>query len=236
MLQLRRSRQQTCEFLEGVLDIMTTPVKVDANRRNARRSTGPRTLVGKARSSKNAFRHGLLSKNVLLPDEDAEKFGAFRDNITTRLDPQGEVEHLLVDKIVMSAWRLGRVYRLEASLFAYYMSGVRTDRAHQEAKRYTESLYPFPDSTQITDEARHQDSLDQARAAEVARDAEVLGDAFVSDSAGANAFSKLARYETTIERGLFRAMHELERLQAARAGQSVSAPVVGDVDVSSRAG
>ena len=37
----------------------------------------------------------------------------------TRLDPHDAVEHLLVDKIVMSAWRLGRGYRLEASLFAY---------------------------------------------------------------------------------------------------------------------
>ena len=43
---------------------------------------------------------------------------------------------------------------------------------------------------------------------------------------------ELSRYETTIERSLFRAMHELQRLQAARAGQYVSAPVV--VDVSSR--
>ncbi len=212
---------------------MTTPAKVNANRRNARRSTGPRTLVGKARSSKNACRHGLLSRDVVLPDEDAETFGTFHDDITTRLDPHGAVEHLLVDKIVMSAWRLGRVYRLEASLFAYYMSGARAKRAHREAKRHTDRPWLTPE---ITDEARYQESLDQARVAEVARDAEVLGDAFIRDSAGANAFSKLSRYETTIERGLFRAMHELERLQTARAGQAVPAPVVVDVDVSSRAG
>ena len=58
---------------------MTTPAKVEANRRNARKSTGPRTLVGKARSSKNAVRHGLLSRDVLLPDEDPEQFDTFRD-------------------------------------------------------------------------------------------------------------------------------------------------------------
>ncbi len=216
---------------------MTSPAKVAANRRNACRSTGPRTLVGKARSSKNAVRHGLLSTTVVLPDEDAEKFNTFRDNVATRLDPHGEVEHLLVDKIVMSAWRLARMYRIEVSLFAYYMAGTRADRAHQEAQKYTKDLLDDSvDYRKITDEARHQASLDQAQAAEVARDAEVLGDAFVDDSAGANAFSKLSRYETTIDRGLFRALHELERLQAARAGQSVSAPVVVDVDVSSRTG
>ena len=85
-----------------------------------------------------------------------------------------------------------RGYRIEASLFACYMSELGAD--------------------------------------------ETLGDAFVRDSARANAFSKLSRYETTSEGGMFRAMHELERLQAARAGQSVSAPVVVDVEVSSPAG
>ena len=67
-------------------------------------------------------------------------------------------------------------------------------------------------------------------------DAEGLGQAFVRAVAGANALGNLSRYETGIARGLFRALDELERLQAARAGQSVSAPVVVDVDVSSRAG
>ena len=53
------------------------------------------------------------------------------------------------------------------------------------------------------------------------------------DANGANAFSKLSRYETTIERRFYRALHELQRLQAARhAGGSVAPPVAVDVDVS----
>jgi hypothetical protein len=53
------------------------------------------------------------------------------------------------------------------------------------------------------------------------------------DANKANAFSKLSRYKTTIERSLFKALHELQRLQATRgAGGNVSPPVAVDVDVS----
>ena len=60
-----------------------------------------------------------------------------------------------------------------------------------------------------------------------------LGRTFIRDADGANAFSKLSRYETAIERSLYKALHELQRLQAARrAGGSAPPPAVIDVDVS----
>jgi hypothetical protein len=64
-------------------------------------------------------------------------------------------------------------------------------------------------------------------------DTSTLGLAFIRDANSANAFSKLSRYETTMERGLYKALHELQRLQAARAaGGGVPPPVAVDVDVS----
>ena len=63
-------------------------------------------------------------------------------------------------------------------------------------------------------------------------EAATLGRTFARDADKANAFSKLSRYETAMERGLYRALHELERRQAARLGESVPAPVAVDVDVS----
>jgi hypothetical protein len=60
-----------------------------------------------------------------------------------------------------------------------------------------------------------------------------LGRTFARDADKANAFSKLSRYETTIERGLYKALHKLQRLQAARAAAgSVPPPAAVDVDVS----
>ena len=78
------------------------------------------------------------------------------------------------------------------------------------------------ENKEISDETQHEASIKRARSAEADRDAEELGEAFINDSDTSNAFSKLARYETTTERGLLRAMHELQRLQAARAGQTGS--------------
>ncbi len=59
-----------------------------------------------------------------------------------------------------------------------------------------------------------------------------LGRTFARDAGAAHAFSKLSRYETAIERQLYKALHELERRQAARRGGSVPPPQVVDVDVS----
>ena len=70
---------------------------------------------------------------------------------------------------------------------------------------------------------------------EAKRDPETatLGRTFIRDADKANAFSKLSRYETTIERSLYKALHELQRLQAARHAEgNVHPPVAVDVDVS----
>jgi hypothetical protein len=61
----------------------------------------------------------------------------------------------------------------------------------------------------------------------------MLGLSFIRDANSSNAFSKLSRYETAIERSLYKALHELQRLQAARrAEDNVSPPLAVDVDVS----
>jgi hypothetical protein len=62
------------------------------------------------------------------------------------------------------------------------------------------------------------------------RKATSLGDVMLCDHG--DRFTRLFRYETTLERSLYKALHELQRLQAARAGQPVSPPAVVDVDVS----
>jgi hypothetical protein len=60
-----------------------------------------------------------------------------------------------------------------------------------------------------------------------------LGRTFIRDADQANAFSKLSRYETAIWRSLYKALHELRRLQAARHTQrNVPPPIAPDVDVS----
>ena len=76
----------------------------------------------------------------------------------------------------------------------------------------------FADVTQIVDVEAHNEALDRAwqMRHEQGSESALLGRTFARDADNANAFSKLSRYETAIERGLYRALHDLQRLQAAR--------------------
>ena len=222
---------------------MTSDKKAQANRRNALKSTGPKTPEGKAAVRLNALKHGLLSRETLLPGEDEEALRELGERLRDELQPVGELENLLVDRIVASYWRLSRLGRVEAGIFAWELYGELARRARREASTYTkqeggiEEVYPnpFPRTTVITDEGKHQEAISEAREMDAKREAETatLGQTFIRDADGANAFSKLSRYETAIERSLYKALHELQRLQAARrADGDAPPPVAIDVDVS----
>ena len=86
--------------------------------------------------------------------------------------------------------------------------------------------------TTVTDEEQREAALHRAEKAEAARDNETLAIAFTQATSTTDTLSKLSRYEVAIERSLYKALHELPRLQAARAGRAVSAPAVLDVNVS----
>jgi hypothetical protein len=167
-----------------------------------RRATGPRTLEGKARSGQNARTHGVLSIYALLPGENADALDGLRSALLTELTPFGELEATLVDRIVCCIWRLRRVQRTEVGVFEFNKRG--THELQMERLGQQPPLAP---------DAR-------------------VGRAFVKEAAGADAFSKLARYEAAIERSLYRALHELQRLQLARAGAHVPPPASLDIDVS----
>lgn len=97
-----------------------TDAKLDANRRNAQMSTGPRSATGKARSSRNALKHGLTAVTwTVLPDENAGQYTALLDRLTEDLAPANEVERLLVERIAQLTWRLHRAGRLETALMSY---------------------------------------------------------------------------------------------------------------------
>ena len=67
---------------------MTTLTQIEANRRNAQSSTGPRTEAGKERSSRNAVRHGLTAETVIEPLEDAEDYQAFEEAVAADFDAE----------------------------------------------------------------------------------------------------------------------------------------------------
>ena len=225
---------------------MASEKQIQANRQNALKSTGPRTPEGKEAVRLNALSHGLRSEEILLPGEDGEALTELGDILTTELQPVGAVENLLVARITAAAWRLRRLGRVEAGIFARELYEELAKRARQEARSYTkqESKYheiidsELPTAT-IIDQEKYREAISEAKQMEAARDGETatLGQTFIRDAETANAFSKLSRYETAIERSLYKALHELQREQAARrADGSVTPPAAIDVDVSGVSG
>ena len=101
---------------------MATPAQINANRRNAQLSTGPRTDEGKQVASRNATKLGLFSKHLLLPDEDPAELEALRADLLERLQPADALEHLYADRILCTAWRLRRALAGEATVFSQWQS------------------------------------------------------------------------------------------------------------------
>ena len=88
--------------------------KIEANRANARKSTGPKTAKGKAMSKMNALKHGLLAREVVVRGfhDDGErtgKFQALHQMYREYLEPVGPLEEMMVERIVTAYWRLHRV-------------------------------------------------------------------------------------------------------------------------------
>ncbi len=220
---------------------MTSEKQAKANRQNALNSTGPKTSEGKAVVRYNATKHGLLSREVLLPGEDEEALKQLDEALRAELQPVGALENLLVDRMVAAHWRLRRLGRVEAGIFAWEWYGEMAERARKEADTYTSDLMDIMRAADITvtDEHKHREALSKAKEMKAKQDAETatLGRTFIRDADKTNAFSKLSRYETTIERSLYKALHELQRLQAARRAEgNISPPLAIDVDLPGASG
>ena len=81
---------------------------MEANRRNAAKSTGPITPEGKNRSRRNAVRHGLTAETVIGALEDADDYKVFEAAIIADYDAQSAVERELVLRLASALWRLRR--------------------------------------------------------------------------------------------------------------------------------
>src|ERR1700759_5286597 len=92
---------------------MPTPAQIAANRRNAKKSTGPKTPEGMAASSQNADRHGLTARQIVCREEREEDFTEFRTALWTALAPADAVEEQMAERIVLISLRLRRTARAE---------------------------------------------------------------------------------------------------------------------------
>jgi hypothetical protein len=92
--------------------------RIDINRENAKLSTGPRTASDIVRSSLNAQKHGLTGQSVLVGDEDRAQYDAHTERMHALYRPIGEAELDIVSELSDTRWRLNRIPRLEAGIYA----------------------------------------------------------------------------------------------------------------------
>jgi hypothetical protein len=117
---------------------MTSFRQIEANRRNARNSTGPKTEEGKRQSRRNAVRHGLTAETVIGALEDADDYKIFESSIITDYDAQSAVERELVLRLAGLLWRLRRATTMETGLFeiqADQLNAYRQSRQIDPASR-----------------------------------------------------------------------------------------------------
>ena len=114
---------------------MTSIRQIEANRRNAIRSTGPKTEDGKHRSRRNALRHGLSAETVIEIAEDLEDYRGFEAAIIADYDPLTAVERELVLRLASLLWRLRRASAIETDLFRIQTEILRDCRAREAVER-----------------------------------------------------------------------------------------------------
>ena len=119
---------------------MTSYRQIEANRRNALKSTGPKSEEGKQASRCNALRHGLTAETVIGSLEDAEDYKAFEAAITADYDPVSAVERELVLRLASILWRLRRATTMETGLFE-----IQADHLHN----YRENRQLLSDSRDV---------------------------------------------------------------------------------------
>jgi hypothetical protein len=120
---------------------MSSFKQIEANRRNALKSTGPVTLEGKERSRCNAVRHGLTAETVVVAFEDQADYESFQATVIADYDPESAAERELVLRLANVLWRLRRANGIETALFDRIFS-TKTDIA--EGFLHLSALPTFP--------------------------------------------------------------------------------------------
>ncbi len=115
-----------------------TPRQLESNRRNAQKSTGPRTDAGKRRAALNGLKYGhytvprTMEQSMLLLGEDPLEFQAFRESLLASRQPADAVERMLVEDIAMLAWKKRRLNRAQEGLQLRSLEMLELDR-HRRA-------------------------------------------------------------------------------------------------------
>lgn len=198
---------------------MTSLRQIESNRRNAQKSTGPKTETGKQRASQNAIRHGLTAETVIKLLEDPDDYQAFELAITADYDAETAVERELVLRLASLLWRLRRATSIETGLLQI-RDEMLTTRADTEAPRPegdceivgiaqpAQAAVPWPtDGPSETDGYQAASCLRENDGLDIVRQFLRLADV------DKGAFDRLGRYEAALWRQVRQTIFTLEDLR-----------------------
>jgi hypothetical protein len=192
---------------------MTSFRQFEANRRNALRSTGPKTEEGKRHSRVNAVRHGLTAETVIGSLEDAGDYNAFEAAIIADYCAETAVARELVLRLASLLWRLRRATAIETDLFELQAGILKRNDGAQLRKNASNGIHPFRSVrglSQVSDAAFSSDRMVETEC-QVAVASNVDPDLGHTIRQLTNSFSRLAERDISIlerlnryEKGLWR--------------------------------
>jgi hypothetical protein len=139
---------------------MSSPKQIEANRLNAKKSTGPRTPAGKAKSKFNALKAGIDAGAEAIPGEDPDQLRALRDDYYDRFTPDRPEEYALVDSLIASDWLLRRLRGIEGQVWKHGVAKAREWSSFKPATPLASALPSVEDS--LTRLQRRMDAADRA--------------------------------------------------------------------------
>jgi hypothetical protein len=191
---------------------MSSLKQIEANRRNALKSTGPITPEGKRHSRCNALRHGLTAETVIAALENAEDYQAFEAAVIADYDAESAVERELVLRLASVLWRIRRATGIETALF----ESVTEDCRKHERLLIRENLSEAADLAErnrlLLGEVSESDTADgDGPSSESKKD---IADCFLRLAASPTlALDRLSRYEHMLWRQTRQIVITLESLR-----------------------
>jgi len=183
---------------------MATPAQIEANRRNAQKSTGPKTPEGKLIVAQNSLVHGFRSKFTLLRSENPQEFAVHRSRFFDELSPQGHLETILTERIVLLTWQLFRASRIQSGTI-----NNLTEKAEDDINsNVTKCLHP--------EKVERFKALDNSSDSNEFRQNYFLGDAAIKDFSNYRVIERLLMYERRIESSLYKTYLQLQQVQQRR--------------------
>jgi hypothetical protein len=177
---------------------MSTKAQTKANRKNAQKSTGPKTDEGKAAVSQNAVKHGIFAQSVIKGENEAD-YEVFHDKLLTELKPVGMVEAMLAERIVSLWWRLRRADRIQNQ-------AIEVMIARDEPSPLSKRMHDI-----LPKDLQEIDYDTRAAGPEL-----VLGRSVIKDFSNSRVLDRMTLYERRIENSLHKTMRELERQKMIR--------------------